>query len=266
MLGKVLKYDLKRLGQSLTPLYIITLILSIVVLGGSYLTDINQLFSIAYGAVLLFFILLLMAVGIGTFFISIQKFYQNLLKDEGYLTNTLPVTKNTLILSKILSSCIFMAISLIVIAIALCIAFAKVQIWTIVPKLIQFGLFSKIMGMKEPLATIIMVFMIIISYVVQLLFFYFAIALGQRHNTNRLLYSFVYGLVLYSIQQVVSLIFLGVFILINPDVVSMLNNQVSPSVSILGVIYVGSMIISIVIGLIYYFGTVYIFNKKLNLE
>ena len=107
MLGKVLKYDLKRLGQSLTPLYIFTLILSVVVLGGSYLTDINQLFTIAYGTVFIFFIVLLMAVGIGTFFLSIQKFYQNLLKDEGYLTNTLPVTKNTLILSKILSSCIF---------------------------------------------------------------------------------------------------------------------------------------------------------------
>lgn len=143
MLGKVLKYDLKRLGQSLIPLYIITLILSIIVLGGSYLTDINQLFTIAYGTVLFFFIILLVAIGIGTFFISIQKFYQNLLKDEGYLTNTLPVTKNTLILSKILSSCIFMAISLVVIALALCIAFAKFEIWTIVPKIFELGLFSK---------------------------------------------------------------------------------------------------------------------------
>ena len=266
MLGKVLKYDLKRLGQSLIPLYIITLILSIIVLGGSYLTDINQLFTIVYGTVLFFFIILLVAIGIGTFFISIQKFYQNLLKDEGYLTNTLPVTKNTLILSKILSSCIFMAISLVVIALALCISFAKFEIWTIVPKIFELGLFSKMMGMKEPLATIVLTIMCIVSYIVQLLFFYFSIALGQRHQRNRLLYSFVYGLVLYSIQQVISLIFLGVFILVNPDVVAMLNNQVSPSVSILGVIYVGSMIISIVIGLIYYFGTVYIFNKKLNLE
>lgn len=266
MLGKVLKYDLKRLGQSLTPLYIFTLILSVVVLGGSYLTDINQLFTIAYGTVFMFFIVLLMAVGIGTFFLSIQKFYQNLLKDEGYLTNTLPVTKNTLILSKILSSCIFMVVSLIVIALALCIAFAKFQIWTVVPKLYEFGLIRQMMGMEEPFATLLLVLMIIISYVVQLLFFYFAIALGQRHNTNRLVYSFVYGLVLYSIQQVISLIFLGIFIFINPDVVAMLNNQVSPSVSILGVIYIGSMIISIVIGLIYYFGTVYLFQKKLNLE
>lgn len=266
MLGKVLKYDLKRLGQSLIPLYVITLILSIVVLGGSYLTDIHQLFTIAYGTVLFFFIILLMAVGIGTFFVSIQKFYQNLLKDEGYLTNTLPVTKNTLILSKVLSSCIFMAISSIVIALSLCIAFAKFEIWTIVPKVYELGLFRQIMGMEEPFATIVLVIMCIISYIVQLLFFYFAIALGQRHNTNRLVYSFVYGLVLYSIQQVISLIFLGIFILVNPDVVSMLNNQVSPSVSILGVIYVGSMIISIVIGLAYYFGTVYIFKKKLNLE
>ncbi len=266
MLGKVLKYDLKRLGQSLTPLYIITLILSIIVLGGSYLTDMHQLFTIAYGTVLFFFIILLMAVGIGTFFVSIQKFYQNLLKDEGYLTNTLPVTKNTLILSKVLSSCIFMAISSIVIALSLCIAFAKFEIWTIVPKVYELGLFRQIMGMEEPFATIVLVIMCIISYIVQLLFFYFAIALGQRHNTNRLVYSFVYGLVLYSIQQVISLIFLGIFILVNPDVVSMLNNQVSPSVSILGVIYVGSMIISIVIGLVYYFGTVYIFKKKLNLE
>lgn len=266
MLGKVLKYDLKRLGQSLIPLYVITLILSIVVLGGSYLTDIHQLFTIAYGTVLFFFIILLMAVGIGTFFVSIQKFYQNLLKDEGYLTNTLPVTKNTLILSKVLSSCIFMAISSIVIALSLCIAFAKFEIWTIVPKVYELGLFRQIMGMEEPFATIVLVIMCIISYIVQLLFFYFAIALGQRHNTNRLVYSFVYGLVLYSIQQVISLIFLGIFILVNPDVVSMLNNQVSPSVSILGVIYVGSMIISIVIGLVYYFGTVYIFKKKLNLE
>lgn len=266
MLGKVLKYDLKRLGQSLIPLYIITLILSIIVLGGSYLTDMHQLFTIAYGTVLFFFIILLMAVGIGTFFVSIQKFYQNLLKDEGYLTNTLPVTKNTLILSKVLSSCIFMAMSSIVIALSLCIAFAKFEIWTIVPKVYELGLFRQIMGMEEPFATIVLVIMCIISYIVQLLFFYFAIALGQRHNTNRLVYSFVYGLVLYSIQQVISLIFLGIFIFVNPDVVSMLNNQVSPSVSVLGVIYVGSMIISIVIGLVYYFGTVYIFKKKLNLE
>ena len=159
-----------------------------------------------------------------------------------------------------------MAISLVVIALALCIAFVKFEIWTIVPKIFELGLFSKMMGMKEPLATIVLTIMCIVSYIVQLLFFYFSIALGQRHQRNRLLYSFVYGLVLYSIQQVISLIFLGGFILLNPDVVAMLNNQVSPSVSILGVIYVGSMIISIVIGLIYYFGTVYIFNKKLNLE
>lgn len=266
MLGKVLKYDMKRLGRVLIPMYIVTLILSVLVLGSSYLEKINGIFNVISGTMTIFFVLALVATGIGTFAFSIQKFYQNLLKDEGYLTNTLPVKKSTLINSKIISSCIYMAITVVVIFIALLIGFYRFGIWDGMQIIFKSGLLEQMMGMKQPWALLGLSFMMICSFIMQLLFFYLAIALGQRHNSNRLVYSFVYGIVLYCVQELGGFVLILIVWLLNPDIMNMLMNNVTPSVSILGTLYLGSTMLCLIMAGLYYAGTVYIFNKKLNLE
>lgn len=266
MLGKVLKYDMKRLGRVLLPLYLGTLLLSVLTLGATYLEKVNGIFNIISSTMMVFFVLSLIATGIGTFAFSIQKFYQNLLKDEGYLTNTLPVKKSTLITSKVISSCIYMTISVVVIIAAVLIGFQRFHVWEGFQFILKAGFIEQMMGMKEPWAIICFIGIMLCSYVMQLLFFFLAIALGQRHNSNRLVYSFVYGIVLYSIQEFLGVLLLLVIWLINPSIMDMLMNNVTPSVSVLGTIYLGSTLLSIFMAGMYYFGTVYIFNKKLNLE
>lgn len=266
MLGKVLKYDMKRLGKVLIPMYIITFLLSLLNLGASYLEEINGIFNLISGTMMLFFVLSLIATGIGTFAFSIQKFYQNLLKDEGYLTNTLPVKKSTLIASKVISSTIYMVITVVVIVSAVLIGFYRLHVWDGLQFILHAGFLEQMMGMQEPWALICFSIMMVCSYVMQLLFFYLAIALGQRHNSNRLVYSFVYGIVLYCIQECLGVLLLLVVWLFNPGITEMLTNNVTPSVSILGAIYLGSTLISLITAGVYYALTVYIFNKKLNLE
>ena len=98
MLGKLIKYEFKATGRILLPLYGALLVFALInrLLFRSSLDEtINNTFGtiggianilsvFAYGCTMA-------AVFVVTFFVIVQRFYKNILGDEGYLMNTLPV-------------------------------------------------------------------------------------------------------------------------------------------------------------------------------
>lgn len=266
MLGKVIKYDSKRIGSILIPVYLVTILMAGVNYGFQRLTGINAIFGMISGLVLFAFILLLIGVMIGTFVISVKDFYTNLLKDEGYLTNTLPVSKGTLVMSKVLVGLGYCICSTIVVIVALGLGFLDANLFTIIIDGITSGFIAKLTGIPQPWDVIVFAVIMLFSYLGQLLFIFFAISLGQRHNGNRIVYSFVYGIVLYSIQQLISIIWLGLLAIFNPNIMTAMTTGGEVSPDFFGVVYGSSVVLSLLIIAAYWFGTVWMLKHKLNLE
>ena len=123
MLTLRLKYDLKALFRVTWPLYVAIIVMSF----GIYVYEMIQnwaifhipLFDMFVGIYSFVYVIALMGLIIWPIIVCIRDFFNTMLKDEGYLTNTLPVSRNILILSKELAGLIFFLISCILLIISL---------------------------------------------------------------------------------------------------------------------------------------------------
>ena len=77
MLGKLLKYDFKNLYKTLLPIYLITLVITILTVILNNLSDTSNLFSKINAIMMLSYNIILMVLVIGTFFLSIRDFYRD---------------------------------------------------------------------------------------------------------------------------------------------------------------------------------------------
>ena len=125
MLGKLFKYAMKALSRTLVPLHVAVLVLGLVscVAGFAGHTvgesgsspERNVFMAVMTLAFLLSMVALFVAV-VATFVIVIARFYRNLFTDEGYLTLTLPVNANQIMLSKTLAGLLWMCIDVVVVS------------------------------------------------------------------------------------------------------------------------------------------------------
>ncbi len=127
MLGKLLKYELKASARTLLPLYAGILILSLVC--GLFLATQADAFmnsdrmNLFFGILYLLLFALLVAMGVLTVVSIIQRFYKNLLGDEGFLMFTLPVSSTTLLGSKLLAAMLWTIASSIIGALSFILTF-----------------------------------------------------------------------------------------------------------------------------------------------
>ena len=112
MLGKLLKHEFRATGRIMLPLIGAELLLSVLaglsVRGLDRIQNMNFL-GVTYVMTLIVFFLGLFAVGVVALVLMIQRFYRNLLRDEGYLSMTLPVSVDEHIWSKLIVSFVWFA-------------------------------------------------------------------------------------------------------------------------------------------------------------
>ena len=263
MLSKLLKYDFKNLYKTLLPIYLITLVITILTVILNNLSDTSNLFSTLNGLMILSYIVILMVLIVGTFFLSIRDFYLDFATERGYLINTLPVKKSTIITSKFITGVTVMITSLIVMFISIIILVIGNGEWTSFANGV--ANFFKDIPMDGIIMFILMAVLMIVAYISGLAVCYLSIALGQLKNTNKLGFSFLAYIILYVIYEMYftfALVFIGT---INPDFVRSLDNEIGiiSSVNILFGILIGLVIIiTAIITPI----TNYILKNKLNLE
>lgn len=263
MLGKLLKYDFKNLYKTLLPIYLITLVITILTVILNNLSDTSNLFSTINALMMLSYTIILMVLVIGTFFLSIRDFYLDFATERGYLTNTLPVKKSTIITSKFITSVTTMISSLIVMFISILILVIGNGEWTNFANGI--ANFFRDIPTDGVVMLILTAILMIVAYISGLAVCYLSIALGQLKNTNKLGYSFLAYIILYIIYEMYftsALVFIGT---VSPDFVSSLDSEITviSSVNILFGILIGLVIVFtvIVIPIINY-----ILKNKLNLE
>lgn len=268
---KLLKYEWKACARACFPVYLAALLLALVNrlfnTGGllARLKDLplfgmlQAIAGIVYGGVFA-------AVFIVTTVILIQRFYKNLLGDEGYLMFTLPVTPAQHIWSKVIIGCVMSAISMVA---------ALLSMWILVSGAGLFGELGRVLqeifdmirrepsGVAYGLET--MLFCVILA-VAGVLFCYLCMAMGHLAKKHRVLMSVVWFFVLSTVAQIV--LVMAVYMLDGTPLYDMLYNMTrnwSPQFSI------HMMMLALCVGAaipaaISFFGTNYILKNKLNLE
>jgi len=114
MLGKLMKYEFKATGRVFLPLYAALIVVSLV----------NRLLALlpvyvprAIGTILS--VLLIIGIAVITLILTFQRFRKNILSNEGYLMMTLPVSTDSIILSKLFVAAIWYVVSSIVVILSI---------------------------------------------------------------------------------------------------------------------------------------------------
>ena len=116
MLSKLLKYEFKATCRIYGGLYLA--ILAAAALLGAFFRFPALVSEFPIVVVTTVYLMLCVAIAVITALTIIQRFTRNLLGREGYLMHTLPVTPAQLILSKLISSMVWLLCSILVIALS----------------------------------------------------------------------------------------------------------------------------------------------------
>ena len=256
MLKKLLKYDLQWCYKPLLVFYILALFFSIIVrIVGSFEQSLIVLIidKICCGII----IAMIVNILINCFMRNWARFVRNIYKDESYLTHTLPVSKNKIYLSKILTAIITLLTSFIVIIICLAIATLNKDTWVILKESLEQS------AIYFDSSVFSLIFVMIITIFFEFLFMMMSgilgIIIGHRSNNLKIVKSIVIGFVIYMILSSMSLVVLFIAGLLNSDIMSLFNNIEVSSNALKSMMLVGILIYAI-----YNLGIYFIGNKLLN--
>lgn len=101
MLGRLLKYEIKATARIFIPIYFVVLMASFFFL---FVRNANDDFLTMKMIMSIIIAIGYLATWMAWMFITIGRFYQTMFTNEGYLTHTLPVSVNQLVLSKLMIS------------------------------------------------------------------------------------------------------------------------------------------------------------------
>lgn len=269
MLAKLLKYDFKAMFKIFLPLWGVLLVVSGInrLFTGAGL-DAEQGLGLVNSLMVLLYVLLIMAVMVVTTVIIIARFYQGLLKDEGYLMFTIPVKPWQLLASKLISAMVISIISGVV-------ALASVAIIAYFPEMGQVLAELWKMGMKNVPNFLPLVILLVVSLFVGIICsvsqVYASMALGHLAGSHRVGFAVLAFIVLSVIWSTVGSV-IGMFGY--PDLTSTMIsiNEIEVSVDVAGIsnvlltATVWGLILDVVRCVVHLGITNYILSRRLNLE
>ena len=275
MLGKLMKYEVRSCGRIFFPFYIVVLIFSIVASLFINFDNYEHDFSVLYLVGFLVVFALFVAAIVLTILLIVQRFNKSLLEDEGYLMFTLPVSQKTLVLSKFLTSLLFIILTSIVGMI--CISLVSVMFGYKISDVIDIGyvlnntgsIFSRNIG-----GILFYIFSYIVDYSTFILTIYLAITICHlpKLSKHKVLSGLVAMIVLTIIQSAIGGIFdyfmtsSRVEAIVNLDILFLNVDKLFGTILSVGSYEIGILILNVVIALALFFGTTTLLEKKLNLE
>ena len=224
MLKKLIKYDLKDLFSISWIFYIILLSLSLIsyIFNEYDLYKKNILLDLIHGILeLILIIMLIIFLGFVIFKI-LSRFSNNTYSDEGYLTNTLPVSQIKLYFSKILSAIIYILTSSIIAIIAYSIGLTYIftkhngtYVSTLQGLIEEYSGFLKL---SQANVLAILIILIFLEIMVIVLSGYNGIIKNHLTNNPKKIKSIIYSIGYYLLSVLIIVLTLYISSKINPDI------------------------------------------------
>ncbi len=275
MLKKLMKYEFKATGRYLFPLYAALIAFAFIIrvfFKENLLNTINnnsviiEKFSMfgrlatmisvfAYGFTMA-------TVFVATFLIIVQRFYKNLLGDEGYLMNTLPVKAYLNIINKISVSIIWTILSCFAAFLSLIVLFATYDSFTNIISSISFLITE---AQKE---FGIMSFIILFEYFIlglielgkSITMIYASISIGHLFNKSKILLSIGAFIGLSIASNMINSLLLVILSQLPIDIFEF------SSIHSMGIVLLFTIIFEGIYLCLYFFITNHIITNNLNLE
>ena len=272
MLGKLLKYEWRSMSKLLLPIHGCVLLLALVsriyfTLGGGLdtLTNTNSSIINALTLLLIFALaVIISSVVIFTYIYSGYHFYKNVFTDQGYLTNTLPVTPAQLLLSKVLVALLWLLIDIIVVILSSLILAGSKEFFS------NFGVFFNALASyakQTPLFTILLVIAFVIAPFQLIGMLFFSITLGNLSSSHKVLASIGAYVGIYIIQQIFGFIQLIIWGYSNNSILLKANVETTYSFeTFINPVLITGLIFNLIIIIGCWVGSKYIITKKLNLQ
>lgn len=296
MLGKLIKHEWKgiyKVGCILTLVMIAVTAIGCIMLQlpamtalfseKNHLSSMQMLGWSMMGVMsLLIYIFLLMGATYGLFIFLGIRFYRTMYTDQGYLTNTLPVTANQLLVSKIVVSAIwYLLIEIVVFASVFALILAMLNgllsetlasegyrnIWDAFA-----GMISEVSSVYDEIGFdlvhygITMILLVLVGPFTGMTILYGSITMGQLSKRHK----GVMGIIAYLGVNFLTMIISSVVQMINTFRYShaiMQNEYGSMTVNMnLNGTYDANLIVTIVFAVVLYFVAHYILTKKLNMD
>lgn len=267
MLGKLLKYEFAATARIFFPIYGLVLLMAGITRlfwrTNTENVNIPRMISMSV------YIAMIVAMFVITLIVTIQRFYKNLLGDEGYLSFTLPVKVHSQIDAKMIITLLWCVLSVVVSAVSIFLLVVNPQ------TLLQFSrgcgeigqMFSQY-GFSAHLITLEVIILIVVAFLSNILEIYAAVTVGNLAGRHKLLAGIGAFLGFGIVEQVVtSLLFGGLSQKITAYFESFhysVTGQFPAEPAEVGLLFL--ILYAVVFGAAFYFFTDWMLSKKLNLE
>ena len=263
MLGKLLKYDLKNIFKFLIIFYSLALFfgtLTRIFFSIENSMVMNIIGQVCSGTA----ISMMFSILINNLMRMWVRFKHNLYGDESYLTHTLPIKKQTLYLSKILTAIITLFVSIIVVGLTLFIAYYSKENMELIKNMLlpvaeAYG--STIIKM---LLALLFVFFLEFANILQA--GYTGIILGHKMNNGKTGFSVLFGFGVYIATQILAVLGIFVFALFNSDIMNFFYTTTIINVDVIKTIIYLAMVIYTLILILLYITNTKLFKKGVNID
>ena len=128
MLRKLLKHEFRATARIMGPLYLILLVTA---MGANFSARVmdradSRLLNALGALVVMAFVVAIIGVCFMSFFLMLQRFYRNLLRDEGYIMFTLPASVHQQVWSKLIVSTVWYVLTAAVVVLSFLVAVFEV--------------------------------------------------------------------------------------------------------------------------------------------
>ncbi len=276
MLRKLMKHEFRATGRVMLPLFLIVLVTAIganLSTRGLLETD-YWLLNMLGGLLVVAFVVAIVAVCIMSIVVMVQRFYKNLLQDEGYVMMTLPVSVHQQVWSKLIVSAVWFAATFLVVCLAMFVMvfdldFVKDILGGLQMVFRQITSYYALNGAAFVLELLVLCFVGCCGCCLE---FYAALAVGHSRPTHKMAWSVLFFFAFQFAMQLITGVVMGVFgelglfdgfidWVISLTETGHVNGMVATHLMLGGMI-----VVTAVYGVIYYFVTTYFLKKHLNLE
>lgn len=269
MVKKLLKYEFSAFGKSILPMEIILIAIAAFQRVLQLFENDSTTYTIFNVSSIIMLVVAMIVCIVMTVALCIVRFYKNMFTAEGYLTLTLPVTHTQHIFAKLITAVCACVASVISVIVAGIIATAGDVFHEIVKAGVYFlKLMQNEIHWHLSAYALEIIVLLIVAIASNFLLYYTCMTIGQMAHKNRVLASFGVYFAYYILTQILGTIFIIVFVAIRntPFMVAIFNWLGKHPIGGIHIFLCSFIVISAILGVVFYFITKYVMKHKLNIE
>ncbi|MCI6055196.1 hypothetical protein [Dysosmobacter sp.] len=270
MLRKLLKHEFRATARIMGPLYLVLLVTAI---GANFSSRImnsvdNWLLNILGALVIMAFVIAIIGVCFMSFALMLQRFYRNLLRDEGYIMFTLPASVHQQVWSKLIVSAVWFILTGVAVILSCVVAVYQVGFVTdflrVMGRILEnMTAYYALNGTAIALELAALCFVSCVAFALQ---FYAALAVGHSFSNHKLALSVAFFFAFQFVSQIAATVLL---VAMGESPLFEFLATLDIRMSAMAGVHIGIcllVVLSAIYGAIFYFLTTYFLKDRLDLE